>query len=87
MFMQRTHKAYSITATVCTACAAVTPGTLVHESMRLTRDDNVIRFGHPSGSIDAEVDTQQGSITRVTVGRTARRIMEGYVFVPNAVYE
>lgn len=31
MFMQIMHKTYSGTATVCTGCAAVTPGTLVYE--------------------------------------------------------
>ncbi|MEP9377199.1 PrpF domain-containing protein [Aquabacter sp. CN5-332] len=87
MFMQQTHKTYAGTSTVCTGVAARLPGTLVHEASRMqTRDAGTVRIGHPAGVIETETQiekTPDGYIVhRATLGRTARRIMEGYVFVP-----
>lgn len=87
MFMQQTHKTYAGTSTVCTGVAARLPGSLVHEVSRLqTRDASTVRIGHPAGVIETEtrLDRVPGgwTVQRATLGRTARRIMEGYVFVP-----
>jgi 2-methylaconitate cis-trans-isomerase PrpF len=60
---------------------------LVNEVARVSRDDNIMRFGHPCGTIDIEMETQNGVITRAAVGRTARRIMEGHVYVPCTLLE
>ena len=88
MFMQIMHKTYSGTATVCTGCAAVTPGTLVHEVMGASRTSGLIRIGHPGGIIEADmIRNECGIITRAAIGRTARRIMEGYVYVPRRILE
>ena len=52
---------------------------------RATRSDDV-RLGHPSGvlPLDAAVSSRDGEpwAERVTVYRTARRLMEGWVRVP-----
>jgi hypothetical protein len=87
MFMQQSHKTYAGTSTVCTGVAARLPGTLVHEaSRRQTRDAVTVRIGHPAGVIETETKISNSSegwtVQRATLGRTARRIMEGYVFVP-----
>jgi 2-methylaconitate cis-trans-isomerase PrpF len=87
MFMQQTHKTYAGTSTVCTGVAARLPGSLVHEVSRMqTRDASTVRIGHPAGVIETEtrLDRAPGgwTVQRATLGRTARRIMEGYVFVP-----
>jgi 2-methylaconitate cis-trans-isomerase PrpF len=87
MFMQQAHKTYAGTSTVCTGVASRIPGTLVHE---VTRPDmgarDVVRIGHPAGIIETEsrIDRVGDAyvVRRATLGRTARRIMEGYVFVP-----
>lgn len=86
MFMQIMHKTYSGTATVCTGCAAITPGTLVYE-MRGKRDSGLVRIGHPGGIIECDTTVEDGKITRAVFGRTARRIMEGYVYVPRLIFE
>lgn len=86
MFMQIMHKTYSGTATVCTGCAAVTPGTIVYE-LRGERPTGLVRIGHPGGIIECDTSVQDGKITRAIFGRTARRIMEGYVYVPKSVFE
>ncbi|MES2193600.1 MAG: PrpF domain-containing protein [Pseudomonadota bacterium] len=88
MFMQQTHKTYAGTSTVCTGVASRLTGTLVHEVTRLqTRRADTVRIGHPAGVIETETQVEKdGSngyvVRRATLGRTARRIMEGYVFVP-----
>jgi 2-methylaconitate cis-trans-isomerase PrpF len=86
MFMQVTHKAYSVTATVCTASAAVTKGTIVNELLRPGEEYPIVRFGHPCGLIDVRMEVSGGKIARAVVGRTARRIMEGYVQIPRHIY-
>jgi len=87
MFMQQMHKTYAGTSTVCTGIAAKIPGTIVHEAARRetwTRDE--VRIGHPAGVIETlsvvELDGNDYVVKRATLGRTARRIMEGTVYVP-----
>jgi 2-methylaconitate cis-trans-isomerase PrpF len=88
MFMQRTHKTYAGTSTVCTGVASRIPGTLVHEAARPVAFEQIeCRIGHPAGVIVTEVMVAGGNgpefrVQRATLGRTARRIMEGYVFTP-----
>ncbi len=87
MFMGIMHKTYSGTACVCTGCAAVTPGTIVNEMMGKEDDDVQVRIGHPGGIIECDMKVENGEITRAVFGRTARRIMEGYVYVPRELLD
>jgi 2-methylaconitate isomerase len=81
--MGNCHRAVPLTVAMCLAVASRVPGTLVHELTTVTGD---VRLGHPSGilPIDAEVGSRDGEpwAERVTVYRTARRLMEGFVRVP-----
>lgn len=90
LFMLRMHKAYAVTGTVCTGAAAKIPGTIVHEAARpASRDRSLTRIGHPAGVIDIDADVRfdEGvQLVRASVGRTARRIMEGHVFVPRSTW-
>jgi 2-methylaconitate cis-trans-isomerase PrpF len=48
-----------------------------------------VRIGHAAGVIETEArfeknEADEDAVRHATVGRTARRIMEGYVFVPEA---
>lgn len=85
MFMQQTHKTYAGTGTVCTGVAAKIPGTIVNQ---LARKSNrlEVRIGHPAGVIETEtVVVEEGGqfvAKRATLGRTARRIMEGRAYLP-----
>lgn len=85
MFMQQAHKTYAGTSTVCTGVASRLPGTLVNEATREgRRNAPSVRIGHPAGVIETEIDVaDDGTVKRATLGRTARRIMEGHVFVRN----
>ncbi len=88
LFMQITHKTYAGTSTACTGVAARIPGTLVHEVLRAAALDRVdIRIGHPAGVIDTESDVvlagagRNHGVRRATLGRTARRILDGTVYL------
>jgi methylitaconate Delta-isomerase len=85
MFMQQMHKTYAGTSTVCTGVASRIPGTVVHEMTRPeTLENPVVRIGHPAGVVGTETRVElKGNdyvVRRATLGRTARRIMEGYVY-------
>jgi hypothetical protein len=86
LFMLRMHKAYAVTGTVCTGAAAKIPGTIVYQAARpKSRHRSLTRIGHPAGVIDVDAVVRSDDrvhLLRAAVGRTARRIMEGYVLVP-----
>ncbi len=89
MWMQVTHKTYSGTATVATGAAAVIPGTIVNEIIGHRKDPKIIKIGHPGGIIPIEVQAEVCAgkvvVTRAAISRTARRLMEGYAYVPGDV--
>lgn len=91
LWMQVTHKTYSGTATVATGCAAVIPGTIVNEAVRRRGDPNILRIGHPGGVIPidvrAEIRDGKAVIVRAAISRTARRLMDGYAYLPGDVLE
>jgi len=92
IFMQKTHKAYPVTGAVCTAVAAKIEGTIVNEMLSERGKTSMeIKIGHPAGVITVEtIVEKRGSefiVKRAAIGRTARRIMEGYVYVPRRVFE
>jgi len=87
MSMGTPHAAYAGTVAVCTGAAALIDGTLVNEAVRpARRRGGRLRIGHPMGvlEIDARIDSTGSAPTldRAAVVRTARRIMEGIVYVP-----
>jgi 2-methylaconitate isomerase len=83
--MANCHRAFPLTSSMCLAVAARIEGTLVHECSTAKPGADV-RLGHPSGvlPLDAAVSKAGGDYLaeRVTVYRTARRLMEGYVRIP-----
>jgi len=89
MSMQKPHKAYAVTGAVCTGTAAKIPGTVVYD---LLNDDaktkNQIRIGHPSGKLEVEVEIEQKNgeiiLHKAALARTARRLMDGKVYVSRA---
>ncbi len=86
-FMGVAHKAYPVTGTIPTGVAAKISGTIVNEvASKEVKNRLTVRIGHPAGIIETEVDVQRISsnyrVKRATVGRTARRLMGGRVYVP-----
>lgn len=85
MSMGQLHHAMMGTAAVAIAAAATTQGTLVNEAAG-GRELNEVRFGHPSGTLLVGGKTEQvdgrWQAKKVSMSRSARRIMVGEVFVP-----
>jgi 2-methylaconitate cis-trans-isomerase PrpF len=88
MFMQIMHKTYAGTGTICTGAAARIDGTVVNEVMEEKHrgKDSVLKIGHPAGiiTIDVSADYEAGqwNLKKAAISRTARRIMEGYCYIP-----
>jgi len=89
--MQITHKTYAGTSSACTGVAARIPGSIVYEMLREDARDRVeIRIGHPAGVIDTESEVvlsgpgRNLGVRRATLGRTARRILDGTVYLDEA---
>ena len=83
--MGKLHHAMMGTASVAIATAAAVPGTLVNAAAGGgTRD--VVRFGHPSGTLRVGADVRQVDgqwvATKAVMSRSARVLMEGTVRVP-----
>ncbi len=83
MFMQVLHKTYAGTGTVCTGAAAKIPGTIVNQVIPHADKIDTIKIGHPAGVICIEAQVENGVVTRAAFSRTARRMMDGYVWVLN----
>ena len=81
------HKACPLTAASSIAVAAVLDGTVVSQACRRKDNYGYVRIGHPSGimTMAPEITTEDDSIrvTSVGVQRTARRIMEGTLYIRN----
>ena len=86
MFMQITHKTYAGTSTVCTGVAARIRGSVVAEVLGTPRNAMELRVGHPAGVIETEALVDGAGdgglvVRRATLGRTARRILDGTVYL------
>jgi 2-methylaconitate cis-trans-isomerase PrpF len=86
MFLQKLHKAYAASVSLCTATASMIPGTIVNDvATEGITERSLVRIGHPGGVMEVESSVQklgnEYAVTRLAVARTARRIMEGYVYI------
>src|SRR5262249_27223013 len=86
--MGRLHHALTGTGAVALAVAGALPGTVLNEVLASGSTTRVqLRLGHPSGvlAVGADVHERDGrwNIDKVTVSRTARRLMAGRVYWPD----
>jgi len=87
--MGKLHHAMMGTAAVAIGTAAAIPGTLVNEAAGGGERDTVT-FGHPSGTLKvgataSEVDGRW-IVEKVSMGRSARILMEGFVRIPGDAF-
>ena len=92
MSMGTLHKAYAATGAICTTGAAKIEGTVLHELLsKGALEASEIRLGHPGGIIPVgtEVEKKGNSYEykEAVLGRTARRLMDGYVYVPEKYFQ
>lgn len=85
MSMGRMHNSYALSGAIATTVAANLPGTLVHDVA--TNADEAFIIGHPAGLLpmlaDIDLDAPSWLVNSVSGFRTARRLMEGHVLVPD----
>ncbi|WP_036606595.1 2-methylaconitate cis-trans isomerase PrpF family protein [Oribacterium sp. P6A1] len=82
------HKAIPLTAASSVSTAAFLEGTIVNKIVAAKDDRKTVRIGHPSGVMTmVPTVVKEGrnpadyKIPGVAVQRTARRIMDGYVYI------
>lgn len=84
MSMQKAHPTYAMTGAMCTASAAVIPGTIVNQVKRADALPDRLRIGHPGGILEAGVDYTEsdGNIhIQYAYGyRTARLLLKGTAY-------
>lgn len=89
--MGKAHRAYALTGAMCLAVAARLPGTVAHEAAGGLTWAGDVRIGHPSGVLPVAASITPNPtaaapsvpiVRSITVYRTARRLMEGFVLIP-----
>jgi 2-methylaconitate cis-trans-isomerase PrpF len=82
------HRAHAVSGAMALAAAAKINGTIPNHIVSNTRDG--INVGHPSGTLyaDATVEKigEEWLVAQAGNGRTARRLMEGYAYVPASIF-
>ena len=86
MLEQNMHEAFAGTAAVCTGTGARISGTLVNDLVsKSIFTTEVMRIGNPSGvfPVNTVIESNGDDIhlVKASFGRTARIIMDGYVYV------
>ena len=83
--MGNTHRSFPGTASMCAAVAAAIPGTVAYEASSGAAAGR-LRIGHPAGVMEVAADVERRNsgwhVASVSTQRTARRIMDGWVHVP-----
>jgi 4-oxalomesaconate tautomerase len=85
------HKAHAVTGALAVATAAVLPGTVASRFVEPRGFlGGVLAIEHPSGRIEVDLVTNGSGaspvVERASFVRTARRIFEGHVYVPEALF-
>jgi hypothetical protein len=86
------HKAYAVTGGICLSTAALIEGSVANQAVsQQAKASGIVRIGHPSGVFDFVIrleKTPQGEwkLLQAGLGRTARRIMDGYVYVSRKAF-
>ena len=70
-----------MTVAVGTGAAARISGTIVYETAVNDKNSDIIRLGHSSGITEVDIKMDGEKVLKGGVTRTARRIMDGYVYV------
>jgi 2-methylaconitate cis-trans-isomerase PrpF len=78
MSMQKPHQALAITGAICTTAGAFLNDTILSEIIHVNQE--VLRLAHPAGIMETKVDFIAGNMSAIKVVRTARMILEGYVY-------
>lgn len=90
MSMGKLHHAMTGTGAIAIAVAGAIPGTIVNRLMG-GQSQSKIKFGHPSGTLEvgalANNDSGDWVISKAIMSRSARRLMTGEVWLPDALIQ
>lgn len=78
--MGAVHKAFPVTDAIAAGTAARLEGTVVHDLAQNVQG-NTVRLGHTSGILEVSVELDGETVQRAGLVRTARRIMDGFVYI------
>ena len=86
MSMQKAHPSYAMTGAMCTAAAAVVPGSIVEQVLKKGADTQYLRIGHAGGILECGVDYREENgktlVIEDTFGfRTANLLLDGIAVV------
>ena len=92
MSMGTLHRSYAVSGGIATAGAATINGTVVYDLLpAMARQQELLRIGHPGGVIEVgaviEKEGERYVYQEAVIGRSARRLMEGYVLVPEGQFD
>lgn len=83
------HRAFAVSGAIAIATAAQIQGTILNQIANSNKKG--VRIGHPTGVLYVEATIEQAEqdwkVTRAAVGRTARRLMDGYAYVPSSILD
>ena len=86
----RVHEAIGVLGAVSVATACAIPGSVAYKVAKRDPGQSRVDVEHPSGffSVDVELAMRGADITvrRASLMRTARKLMQGNVFVPGAAW-
>jgi 2-methylaconitate cis-trans-isomerase PrpF len=93
IFLNRCHEAMAGTGSMCTAAASRIEGSIVNQAIgnRAAQNDT-LRIGHPLGVMTVKVKSHPANVLGgvefegLGFSRTARRIMDGFVYVPATTF-
>lgn len=83
------HPSFAVTGSICVAACALTPGTIADGMLTdIAPRETPVIIAHPTGTIKCrvsyEIDGAQLSLKSVGLVRTARKIVEGRIFMRRA---
>ena len=85
MSMQKAHPSYAMTGAMCTAAAAVVPGSVVNQVISPEVDTQFIRIGHPGGILECGVDYEENGAEPTVADafgfRTANLLLDGIAYI------
>lgn len=86
IFNNTAHETFMGTGSICITVAAMIEGTVVNKVVsERAGNTGIVRFGHPRGIIEAEVEVNKNGseylVQKASMGRTARRLADGLVYV------
>lgn len=96
LFLGKCHDSIAGTVAVCTAAASRVPDSVVNQILSTSAaGKSMVRIGHPLGVVELAVEVrnkqppiiQNMEFSALSLGRTARRLMDGVLYVPRTTFQ